>query len=69
MCCSCRGRGLKVYYRYGIIQFSSLAPSLVPRLPRPSGKNDLVFKVRILGIFVYVNHVILAGPGRWSEPN
>ena len=34
---------------------------LVPRLPRPSGKDSLVFKVRILGIFAYVNCVTLAG--------
>ena len=34
--------------------------SLVPELPRLLGKDSLVFKVRIFGIFAYVNHVILA---------
>ena len=32
--------------------------SLIPRLPCPLGEDSLVFKV---GIFAYVNHVILEG--------
>ena len=47
-----------------------LTISLVPRLPRPSGEDSLVFKVRILGIFANVNHVILEGQvGGASQTN
>ena len=50
-------------YRCSFSKNSEEYPSLVPRLPRPSGKDSLVFKVRIFGIiaYMYVNQVILAG--------
>ena len=54
----CKGRGDELArgsyhrnYKYGYC-------NLVPSLPCPSGEDGLVFKVRILGIFGYVNHVI-----------
>ena len=41
--------------------YSIFVPTIISLIPRPSGEDSLVFKVRILGIFAYVNHVILVG--------